>query len=690
MPDTLLIELLTEELPPKALARLAQVFCDSLLDDLRKECLTTDGSVARSYATPRRLGVSITGVLAQAPQRTLEISGPSVKAGLSADGKPTQALAGFAKKNGVSVDELTQQDTPKGIVYVCRKTLPGVRLDASLALQVEAALKRLPVPKMMRWGASEVQFVRPVHGLVMMHGERLIAGQVLGVTSRATTLGHRFLSAGEITIPSADRYEALLESDGAVIASFDERKQRIRAALAAAAAGCAPLWDEALLDEVTALVEMPAVYEGKFSADFLSVPQECLSLSMKQHQKYFPLAGKDGRMVPRFLLVSNIRTDDPAKIIEGNERVLRARLADAKFFYDQDRKTRLEERVRELAKVVYHNKLGSQLDRTERVQLLAGKFARLMGADAMLAERAAWLAKSDLLTGMVGEFPELQGIMGRYYALHDGEPAAVADAVEAHYRPRFAGDRLPEGTIACAVALADKFETLAGMFGIGLQPTGDKDPFALRRHALGTIRILIEAQLPIGLNELIGAAFSVFPGGMLVDAHTDLEMFVFDRLRGYLREAGYTANEIEAVLCLHPVRLDQVPLQLAAVRAFSKLPEAESLAGANKRVANILRQAAADGQSFIDAQSSELKEPAERELYAALRAVSTQARPLFEKGDYTGYLKAFAVLKAPVDAFFDAVMVMVDDPVLRQNRLALLADLRVEMNRIADIAKLAA
>ena len=401
----------------------------------------------------------------------------------------------------------------------------------------------------------------------------------------------------------------------------------------------------------------------------------------------FPARRSDGKLLPRFLLVANLRTDDPANIIHGNERVLRARLADAGFFYDQDRKTRLEERVPQLAKVVYHNKLGTQLERTERCQLLAGRVARALGADAALTERAAWLAKADLLTGMVGEFPELQGVMGRYYALHDGEPREVADAIEAHYRPRFAGDRLPEGKVACAAALADKLEALAGMFGIGQQPTGDKDPFALRRHALGAIRILIEGNLQIPLDDLVNWAFSVFPAGVLGESRTDLETFIFERLRGYLREAGYTANEIESALACARCDCPQVPLQLAAVRAFASLPR-RNLA-ANKRVANILKQAAAKGESFTEAQASALKEPAERALFDALKAASKHATPLFEQGDYTRYLKTFAVLKSPVDAFFDSVMVMVDDAALRQNRLALLSDLRGEMNRIADISKLA-
>lgn len=689
MQDTLLIELLTEELPPKSLEKLSCAFADALTSDLRQDGFLGTHSATVSLATPRRLAVLVTEVADQAPDSAILVKGPSVKAGLDAGGKPTPALLGFAKKRGVPVEVLERVSDGKQEVFAHRDLAKGGRLDTNLDLKVEAALRKLPIAKVMRWGSSDVQFVRPVHGLVMMHGKHVVAGTVLGLESRQFTFGHRFLSSGRIEIPAADQYEAVLERQGSVIASFARRRERIRAALEVPAAGARPLWDEALLNEVTALVEFPVIYQGSFSADFLRVPQECLILSMQQHQKYFPLADPGGKLLPRFLLVANLQTDDPANIIHGNERVLRARLADAGFFYDQDRKTRLEERVPQLAKVVYHNKLGTQLDRTERIQLLAGKIARALGADAALAERAVWLAKADLLTGMVGEFPELQGIMGRYYALHDGEPQEVADAVEAHYRPRFAGDRLPEGRVACAAALADKLETLAGMFGIGQQPTGDKDPFALRRHALGAIRILIEGNLQVSLDELVNWAFSVFPAGMLGDAHTDLETFVFERLRGYLREAGYTANEIESVLCMRPVRLLQVPRQLAAVRAFASLPEAESLAAANKRVANILKQAGAKGVSLVPAEADKLQEPAERALFDALKTASRLATPLFEQGDYTGYLRTFAVLKSPVDAFFDAVMVMVDDAALRQNRLALLSDLRREMNRVADISKLA-
>jgi glycyl-tRNA synthetase beta chain len=432
------------------------------------------------------------------------------------------------------------------------------------------------------------------------------------------------------------------------------------------------------------------VYEGTFSPDFLDVPEECLVLSMQQHQKYVPLRDvKTGQLLPCFLFVSNIEAKQPREIIHGNERVLRARLSDAKFFYDQDRKHRLETRVPRLASVVYHGKLGSQLERSERMQLLAGQIARRLGADFLLAERAAKLSKADLLTEMVGEFPELQGIMGRYYALHDGESGEVADAIADHYRPRYAGDGLPQGHIAIAVALADKLCTLAGLFGSGQVPTGDRDPFGLRRAALGAIRILVERDLPLSLHDLVSEAFAVYDG-KIGDARAELQIFVLDRLSGYLKERGYSTLEIESVVSLNPASINLVPRQLEAVREFAKLPEAESLAAANKRVANILRQAAAKGESFANAGLDEMKEPAERALFEALHSASQQAMPLFDQGDYTGYLRTFAVLKHPVDTFFDKVMVMVDDPDLRRSRLALLSDLRRQMNRVADISKLAA
>jgi glycyl-tRNA synthetase beta chain len=670
MPDTLLVELLTEELPPKSLRALSEAFRDRLLADLAKAQLARRDAQAKAYATPRRLAVLVPGVAAAGQDRETEVSGPSAKA-------PAQAIAGFAKKHGISVEALEKRKTEKGEVVVARVHVKGLALDKVLAGLVEEALKTLPIPKLMRWGAGDAQFVRPVHGLVMLHGSRVVPGKALGVSSSNRTQGHRFMGKGEITLADADGYEARLREQGMVVADFGARRAEIERQLKAEAAReKAGLGEYAgLLDEVTALVEHPTVYVGRFDASFLEVPQECLILTMRQNQKYFPLFDAAGRLLPRFLIVSNMKLADPAQIIGGNERVVRPRLEDARFFYNQDRKTRLEARVPELANVVYHNKLGSQLDRTMRIQTLAGEIARSLGADYAAAERAAWLCKADLLTGMVGEFPELQGVMGRYYALHDGEPRAVADAIEAHYRPRFAGDRLPEGEVACAVALADKLDALAGMFSIGQQPTGEKDPFALRRAALGVIRILVEKKLPLSLHELVGLP--------------DLQGFIYERFAGYLKEQGFSTLQVDAVLSQRPARLADVPRQLEAVKAFEALPEAESLAAANKRVANILRQAEAKGESFERAERGSLKEPAELALAAALEKTSGRALPMLERGDYTGYLKSFAVLKQPVDAFFDSVMVMAKEDELRRNRLALLRELRDAMNRVADISKLA-
>ncbi|MGH8743612.1 MAG: glycine--tRNA ligase subunit beta [Burkholderiales bacterium] len=679
-PESLLVELLTEELPPKILKRLSESFGEYLYDFLSADKFLTSTNY-EIFTTPRRLAAWFPAVREIQEDRDTFQKGPYVTSG-------QDAIAKFASKYGVDLSKLERQTDKKGEYVLLRVHVKGERLDQRLAEKVEEAIKHLRSPKLMRWGNNKPEFVRPVHGLMMMHGSRIVLGEIWGLKSSNQTLGHRFLSSGEIKIPAADQYEAVLEKNGSVIASFAKRKELIRAAIEATAAGAKPLLDGALLDEVTALVEFPVVYPGGFSAEFLSVPQECLILSMKQHQKYIPLTGTDGNLLPRFLIVSNLKTNDPTNIICGNERVLRARLADAKFFYDQDRKTRLEARVPRLASVIYHNKLGNQLERVERIQLLAGKVARQIGADPLLAERAAWLAKADLLTDMVGEFPELQGIMGRYYALHDGEPNEVADAIEAHYRPRFADDHLPISPIACAVAFADKLDTLAGLFGIGQVPTGDKDPFGLRRAALGVIRILIERDLPLSLHELVNAAFAGY-NGRVGDAHTNLSEFIFNRLDGYLRDCGYSALEVESVVSKRPVQINLVPRQVEAVRAFNALPEAQSLAAANKRVVNILKQAEANGESFVNAEADKLQEPAERALFDALKITSQQAAPLFKKGDFTGYLKTFAVLKSPVDAFFDSVMVMVEDSKLRQNRLALLADLRTQMNRVADISKLA-
>jgi glycyl-tRNA synthetase beta chain len=681
MEATLLVELLTEELPPKALSRLSQAFTEGVVSGLAQHQLALRPSEGvRSFATPRRLAVLIPDV------KDISADRQNDAAKISATASP-QTIAGFAKKHGVNVASLEERDSPKGKMLVANVMVKGVPLENVLAGIVAEALKKLPVPKVMRWGSGDAQFVRPVHGLVMMHGSKVVPGKVLGLESGNRTRGHRFMGKSEITLSNADEYEKRLIEDGMVIADFGKRKAEIdRLLRAEAKKQNASLGEyEVLLDEVAALVEHPSVYAGEFDKAFLQVPQECLILTMRQNQKYFPLFDGAGRLTGKFLIVSNMKLADPRHIIGGNQRVVRPRLEDARFFYDQDRKQRLEERIPLLAKVVYHNKLGSQFDRVQRVKLLAGKIARVLGADALQAERAAELAKADLLTGMVGEFPELQGIMGRYYALHDQEPAAVADAIEAHYRPRFAGDRLPQGPIACAVALADKLDAIAGLFSIGQQPTGDKDPFGLRRAGLGVVRILVENKLHLSLFQLASAAFEPFNS----KAPNELTQFIYDRFASYLKEQGYSTLQVDSVLCMGPTNLGVVLQQLEAVKAFQAMPEAESLAAANKRIVNILKQAEAKGESFANAASSELKEPAEKALLEALQKTNASAKVLYEMGDYAGYLKSFSILKAPVDTFFEKVMVMVDDEKLRRCRLALLHDLRESMNRVADLSRLA-
>jgi glycyl-tRNA synthetase beta chain len=666
----LLVELLTEELPPKSLRALSEAFRDRLLADLAKAQLAGSDAKVRAYATPRRLAVLIPDVANAGQDRETEVSGPSTKA-------PAQAIEGFARKHGVAAAALQRRTTPKGEVVVARVKAKGQLLDQVLAALVEDALKALPVAKLMRWGDGDAQFVRPVHGLVMLHGKRVVPGKVLGLESGRRTRGHRFMGKGELEIADAAEYETKLLEEGMVSADFAARRAEIERQLKAEAARehAALGTYENLLDEVAALVEHPSVYVGRFEPTFLDVPQECLILTMRQNQKYFPLFDPAGKLLPRFLIVSNMKLADPRHVIGGNERVVRPRLEDARFFYNQDRKARLEARVPELAKVVYHNKLGSQLDRVKRIQALSGRIAQDLKADAAAAERAAWLCKADLLTGMVGEFPELQGVMGGYYALHDGEKEVVAQAIAEHYKPRYAGDTLPGGALACALALADKLDALAGMFSIGQQPTGEKDPFGLRRAALGVIRILVEKQLPLSLHELV--------------SQDELRTFIYERFAGYLKDQGFSTLQVDAVLSQQPARLADVPRQLEAVKAFEALPEADSLAAANKRVANILRQAAAKGETFDKTQRGSLREPAELALFAALEKTSGSALPMLERGDYTGYLKSFAVLKQPVDAFFDSVMVMAKEDDLRRNRLALLRELRDAMNRVADISKLA-
>ena len=692
MQETLLVELLTEELPPKALARLGIAFADGVVRGLVERKLVNESPNFHVFATPRRLAVTIDGVLDQAPEASVREKIMPVSVALGADGKPSPALIKKLEAKGISLDAVASFERAmdgKSETFFHTAQVPGAALDAVLSGIVAEALKKLPIPKVMRWGDATHQFVRPVHGLVQLHGDRVVPGELLGLTAGNATRGHRFMGKPQFTIPSASAYARTLFEEGSVVASFDARKSLIQHELAKAAAsvgGAQPVDDAALLDEVTALVEHPTVYVGEFEPEFLAVPQECLILTMKQNQKYFPLLDAHGKLLNKFLIVANIKADIADNITGGNARVVRARLSDAKFFFDTDRKQKLESRLEKLASVVYHNKLGSQLQRVERLEALAGKIAARLGSDRAAAARAARLAKADLVTEMVGEFPELQGIMGEYYATHDGETAEVAKAIEQHYHPRFAGDSLPQGNVAAAVALADKLDAIVGFFGINEKPTGDKDPFGLRRAALGVLRILMETPLPLDLATLISDAAAGFaPGVLAAGFEADLLAFFHDRLRGVLRETGATAEQVEAVLALGPTRVDIVPAKLAAVREFVILPEAEALAAANKRIVNILKKAE---ETIGTPDVALLAEPAEKTLFHAVIELAPTVRSLVDNEDYTAALKALAGLRAAVDTFFDQVMVNADEPLIRANRLALLSELAKMTNAVADISRL--
>ena len=703
MTQNLLVELFVEELPPKALKKLGESFAHSLLAALQKEGLAAAAAQVTAFATPRRLAAHITSVLAVAADKPVVQKLMPVAVGLDASGNATPALLKKLAALGADascVPQLRRENDGKAEVLFYDSLAKGASLSEGLQRAIETALAALPIPKVMSYqladGWDTVHFVRPAHGIVALHGEQVVPLAVLGLRAGNTTRGHRFEAPCDpVRIASADAYAETLRRDGAVIASFAERRAEIERQLAAAAAraGSAlqPIEDDALLDEVTALVERPNVLIGEFEEEFLAVPQECLILTMKANQKYFPLLDAEGKLSNKFLVVSNISPDDPSAVISGNERVVRPRLADAKFFFDQDRKKSLESRVPGLAKVVYHNKLGTQSERLQRVTAIARLVAEQIGGNelALRAERAALLTKADLLTDMVGEFPELQGIMGRYYALHGGILNDIADAIEDHYKPRFAGDSLPRGPVGTAVAMADKLETLAGMFGIGQTPTGDKDPFALRRHALGVIRMLVEGKLNLPLDRLLAEVFAQFTGidGFKPNPQA-LADFIYDRLAGSLREQGYSAQEVDAVVSQRPQRLGDLVDRLAAVRAFSNLPEAAALAAANKRVGNILKKADGPVEAHVD--SALLRESAESALHNALVDVVPQADAAFLTGDYTESLQVLARLRAPVDAFFDQVMVNADDPALKANRLGLLATLHAAMNRVADLSRLSA
>ena len=700
--NNLLVELFVEELPPKALKTLGDSFARALGESLKAQGLAGEQSAVTPYASPRRLAAHVSGVLAAAADKPQSVKLMPVAVGLGADGKPTPALLKKLAAVGAdasAADRLERRMDGKAEALFLDTVLPGATLAIGLQKALDEAIAKLPIPKVMSYqlgdGWSSVSFVRPAHGLVALHGAEVVNVRALGLASGRDTRGHRFEAQMDpVVLQHADHYAQQLLDQGAVIAGFEARRDEIARQLQAAATreGLVPIDDAALLDEVTALVERPNVLTCRFEEEFLAVPQECLILTMKANQKYFPLLDGAGKLSNRFLIVSNIRPEDPSAVVGGNERVVRPRLADAKFFFDQDRRKSLADRVPGLAKVVYHGKLGSLGERVERVRAMAHIIGAQLGGEllAKQADQAARLAKADLLTDMVGEFPELQGTMGRYYALHDGLPEAIAHAIEDHYRPRFAGDALPRNPVGTAVALADKLETLMGLFGIGQQPSGDKDPFALRRHALGVIRMLVEGELPLRLDALLQAGIDVLKDLPAFDAAlavTGIDAFVRDRLGGYLQDKGYRFHEVDAVLALQPQSLADLPARLAAVRAFAALPEAPALAAANKRVGNILKKSEATPAPL---RPDLLREPAEHALGEALATVHPQADAAFERGDYAASLQALAALKAPVDAFFDAVMVNTEDAALRDNRLALLRALHAAMNRVADLSRLAA
>jgi len=706
--QNLLVELFVEELPPKALNKLGNAFASVLAEQLKAQGLTAADSQVTAYASPRRLAAHISHVALKAEDKAVQQKLMPVSVGLTADGQATPALLKKLQALGADVSDpaaavaaLKREGEGKNEALFWDSLVSGATLDVGLQKALDEAIAKLPIPKVMQYqletdcelpGWSSVNFVRPAHKLIALHGTTVVPVKALGLSAGCTTQGHRFeAQVDPVVVPHADQYAEVLRTDGAVIASFAERRAEIVRQLNDAAAkvggGVKPIEDEALLDEVTALVERPNVLVCEFEKQFLDVPQECLILTMKANQKYFPLLDAAGKLTHQFLVVSNISPQDASAVIGGNERVVRPRLADAKFFFDQDRKKTLESRVEGLSKVVYHNKLGTQGERMARVCAIAKAIGQHLGGDllAQQAEQAARLAKTDLLTDMVGEFPELQGIMGGYYARHDGLPAEIAEAIEDHYKPRFAGDELPRNPVGVVVALADKLETLVGMFGIGNLPSGDKDPFALRRHALGVIRMLIEKNLAIDLSALLALAAPVF-GDKISDASAPLTEFVYDRLAGGLREQGFSAQEVDAVLALQPQRLSDVAKRLAAVRAFAALPESPALAAANKRIGNILKKA---GEVDAHVNTALLQEEAEKNLHAAMLRLVPESTAQFAAGDYTASLQTLAALRAPVDAFFDDVMVNAEAMDLRLNRQGLLKSLHVAMNRVADLSRLA-
>ena len=683
----LLFELGTEELPPTALKRLRDALRDEFVAGLEKAHLS-HGAV-KAYATPRRLALWIRGLALRQPDRNVERRGPAVKAAFDAQGQPTRAATGFAGSCGTSVDKLERAVTDKGEWLVYRGHEKGQHASELLPGIARQALDRLPIPKRMRWGDSEAEFVRPVHWLVFLHGETIVPGTLLDATAGNETRGHRFHHPGPLTVQRPEDYERLLWAEGYVVPDFDARRELIRKMVERGAqqAGGTAVVDEDLLDEVTALVEWPAPITGAFEARFLEVPQEALIATMQSNQKYFPLVDAEGRLMARFITIANIATPRPELVRAGNERVIRPRFSDAMFFWQQDGRKRLADRVDSLKHVVFQNALGTLYDKSQRVATLAAYMAPAIGGDGALAERAGMLSRCDLQTSMVYEFPEMQGVMGSYQARRDGEPEELAQAMDEFYMPRFSGDALPRTKTGTAISLAEKLDTLVGIFGIGQKPTGEKDPFALRRAALGALRILVEGALSLDLRDLLERAREALGSRLTNDAAVDEVFdFMFERLKGYYHEAGYGADLFEAVAAVRPTSPADFDRRLKAVAAFRDMAEAESLAAANKRIRNILRKA--EGPVGREVSTGLLESAAEESLFHRVVEMELLVSPLVERGDYTGILKLLAGLRDSVDTFFDEVMVMADDAALRANRLALLNRLQGLFLRVADVGYL--
>ena len=687
MTKTFLAEIGTEELPPKALKKLAVAFKDNVEQELTQAGLAFDA--VEWFASPRRLAVKVLGLAEAQPSKEVEKRGPAVAAAFDAEGKPTKAAEGWARGCGISVDQAERLVTDKGEWLVHRAVIEGQPTKNLLLGIISNALAKLPIPKTMRWGDKSEQFVRPVHTVTLLFGNELIEGDILGVASGRTIRGHRFLGEQEFTIDNADQYPAILEKKGSVIADFERRKAIIlenSQQKATALGGVADI-EESLLDEVTALVEFPNVLTAKFEERFLAVPAEALVYTMKGDQKYFPIYDKNGKLLPHFIFVSNINPQDPTAIIEGNEKVVRPRLTDAEFFFKTDLKQRLEDNLPRLKTVLFQQQLGTLFDKTERIEKLSGKIAAQIGADVAKAERAGLLSKCDLMTNMVFEFTDTQGVMGMHYARHDGEDEEVAVALNEQYMPRFAGDELPHSLVACSVALADKLDTLTGIFGIGQHPKGDKDPFALRRAALGVLRIIVEKNLPLDLVDLAQKAAALY-GDKLSNANVveDVVDFILGRFRAWYQEEGIAVDVIQAVLACRPTKPADFDARVKAVNHFRTLDAAQALAAANKRVQNILSKV--DGALPENIDLSLCREPQEINLAERVLELQRELQPLFEKGDYQTVLSRLADLRESVDSFFDNVMVNAEDEKLRQNRLALLKNLRDLFFKIADISLL--